>query len=1148
MKSSRCSIAIYSVDPPALSAFHAFDPESYVLITTINDGLIHIDVDGNPAPSLATSWERTSPTTWEFELRGGVEFTNGEPFDADSVVATFAAHQSPTPSALGGGILGSIAAVTKLDTHRVQFETAFPDAMFLRRLFFSSIYPAKVLAEQGRDVFAEAPIGTGAYRLESWEKGREIVLARNPKHWAGRATIDELRFPIVRQKWWPEYLEAGLVDMALNIDSHDATRLEGAEGVSVEHAPAAVSQWFLWNNEGPLADVRVRRALNHAVHRPLIVEVAEHGHGRAQTSIATAESEGYEPDVTTYPYNPELAKSLLAEAGYEDGFTLRGVVSETSTTVFLAVQEFLARIGVRLEGEIMPRSEWIGRVVVPRLMGGTPYDGDFGLVMVDNPVLDSLFHQFIFFFSQSPWTFTQNETYDAQFLKAATAFEEETPGEARRELERYVSDQALLLFTVQQHVYAAFREGFHLPLPKSGHFNTEAFWDARCDADLARPAKPEDLVHYQPESPDMTALLEATSHVGTFFLRDGSEFSARSVERIWKNVSTSEERWRLQTQPMMRTLVAQVEAKNNLASILDSTERSAIVGYSTTGQRLFVNEGYRRMIGVDEGSAFELIDAVAGNPRSEAIRQHIDAAGSWVGTVLVPMPDEEGLRHFHLTLAAVVDETGAKTGYTFVFSDFSGAEERIRSQAIRTILDNVPYGLLMVDSEHRVLEGYSRACDALFTRQGEKIEGETLEDLLGLDERLRAHFGVMLDQIFDDIFPEEVALDQLPKRLSSGDRWVSVSASVIRGDGGEVAKVLFNLLDISELIEAERSEERMRGVLKVLQHKESFAGFARSLDAALDELLRDTEVRSQGEMRRALHTAKGVLAQFSLNDLARRIHEIEDEPSITLAHLREVREAMHELLEENAAVWDISHHRRDADIIVRPSALKEIRAKVGAASSLEAAKELLGDAFLALEEKPFGVVAGPLRESCELHAAKRGKPVHFEIVGEEVAVPSRYREALGCITHLLRNSVDHGVETRAARGDKPPVPTIRVEVDRGDGLFRVAVVDDGRGIDGDALSARAVASGMLDAAAVAEMSEREKQELLFEDTLSTAEEITDTSGRGVGMAAVRAAVEAVAGRVLVESARGEGTRMELVFPDPRSAVRDARAPSHAPSA
>jgi hypothetical protein len=172
---TRLRVALLPVDSPGLSSFHAYDAESFSLITAINDALVHINEDGELQPALAIHWERISPLEMEFELRQGVRFHNGEPFDAESVVATFEAHQRPTPSMVGGAVLSVITQAVEVDTYRVRIATRMPDAMLLRRLFWAQIYPKGVLERGGRDAFAREPIGTGAYRLASYQPGHEIV-------------------------------------------------------------------------------------------------------------------------------------------------------------------------------------------------------------------------------------------------------------------------------------------------------------------------------------------------------------------------------------------------------------------------------------------------------------------------------------------------------------------------------------------------------------------------------------------------------------------------------------------------------------------------------------------------------------------------------------------------------------------------------------------------------------------------------------------------------------------------------------------------------------------------------------------------------------------------------------------------------------
>lgn len=1114
-------VALYSVDPPGLTTFRAFDPESFSLISLINDALIYIDTEGAVQPALALSWRRVSPLELELQLRRDVRFHNGEPFDADAVVATFRAHREPSPSASARGILGVIAGATRVDDFCVRVQTSFPDAMLLRRLFLSSIYPRAVLEQQGRDALAAHPIGTGPYRFESYEPGKELVLTRNPAHWAGRAQVDVLRFPILRQKEWVDRLARGELDAALGIDSHDRMRASRLPELSVASRRAAISQWCLLANRGPLADVRVRRALNHAIHRRLLADVTEHGFGAPQRSIATEGQQGY-TDCEPYRYSPELARSLLEQAGHGQGFALRGLVSETSTAVYFAVREFLLRIGVSLEAEIVPRGQWLQRIVGGH-MQGTPYDGDFAISMFDNPILHTLFHHFIFLYSHGPFSLLHDADYDREFLKTATTFEESEAREAQARLERHARDNALVLFTVQADVHAAFRAGFSCELPSSGHFQMAALTSLRASPGAA-PAR--NLPASEPGDSDASVLLEGTSHAGVFFLRPDAAFERAINRRIWDNIQTTESRWRLQNEPLLRELVAQVEARTNLANVLGSTERVAIVGYSEQGRRLFVNRGYAALLGDSGCSVFEHLGA-----QWPIIRARVDAARAWLGPVHLTGADRPAGApdHLYLSVTHAVDEEGMAMGYTFVFSDFSGEEERIRHAAIRSILDNVPYGLFMCDRQCRVLAGYSAACTRFFVGADAGIQGRSLPDLLGMDERTGGHFTVCYEQVIEDFFPEDVSLGNLPERIEVGSHTYALSGSVVRADDQSVSAVLFTLLDITPLIAAEREIEALRGALQVLRYRESFAGYVARLHAQLEGLARDP-APSQHAMRLLLHTAKGELGQFQLHGLARQIHELENKEQLAVSDLHAISDGLRHLLEHNQPLWGIRLGQSDEHITTTVSALTRLEARVGQATSLEEARRVLAQELAGMRQHLVSELVGPLAESCQQHAERLSKQVRFELAGAELRWPAQLAPVFEVLPHLIRNSVDHGIEPPEERGDKAPVATIRMSIGANDNGLHITVRDDGRGIATERVVRRAIELGALSAEQAAALSPAQQAQLIFVEGLSTADQLTRTAGRGVGMAAVKETVEALGGRLTVDSELGRGTEFRIDFP------------------
>ena len=166
-------------------------------------------------------------------------------------------------------------------------------------------------------------------------------------------------------------------------------------------------------------------------------------------------------------------------------------------------------------------------------------------------------------------------------------------------------------------------------------------------------------------------------------------------------------------------------------------------------------------------------------------------------------------------------------------------------------------------------------------------------------------------------------------------------------------------------------------------------------------------------------------------------------------------------------------------------------------------------------------------------AAQSGKQVSFAMNGQETELDRSVIEQLSDpLIHLLRNAIDHGLETpaqRAAAG-KPAAGSITLSATPHENHILIEVRDDGRGIDGAAVKAKAVAKGILSTEAAERLSEREASELIFAPGLSTAREITDISGRGVGMDIVKSTIERMGGHIQIESAPGEGTTFSITLP------------------
>jgi ABC-type transport system substrate-binding protein/signal transduction histidine kinase len=1123
MVQRHLDVAVFSVDPPALDMFHGLDPESYLIVSAIADGLLFVDEAGTIRPSLATAWEQISPVTFRFKLREGVQFHDGAEFDADDVIATFTEHFLPDRhTVLARSAFSVIASFRKLGRFEIELSTVAPDSMFLRRLCFSQIYPKRSIERGGREAVRAHPIGTGAFRLERWDHGTEIVLRRNDRHWAARGAIETIRIPILRQKNWVSALKRGLVDVALGIDVHDKVRLEGEPELATFSADSAISHFFLWKHQGPLANLRVRQALNHAVHRQLIVEIAEHGFGRAQQSVATPETFGYTPDVRPYVYNPELAKRVLAEEGYPNGFRLRGLVSETSTAVYYTVKEFLRRVQVELDAEIVPRAEWMARVRGPKLRGEGDYEGDFALFVLDNPLLHSIFHQFVFLFTVGDWTLVHDERYDAEFLRAATTVGEGAEAALQR-LEHHAVDNAMILFTAQAAVHAAARRGISFPLPKSGHFDTPFWWGLDSTA-APRDLVPIDAIVNGDAQPAFAPLVQATEHLGTLYLAPGAEFTSSDAQNVWHNLEATQKRWETQLAPMVRELVSQVETKTHLANVLDSTERIALAGIGDDGRQLFVNEGYRRMIGGERPiheQLSELWPEIVGRVNRE---------GSW--SAPVRLKRSGGENELYLTVTRARDLQRLPIGYTLVFSDFSGAEERIRNEAIRAILDNVQYGLFRCSRDGVVLPGYSAACHELFP-EARAIEGRHFVDLLGVSPRDAENLSGLFRQLVDDVLPEQVNVGQFPSHVESEGRVLALKPVPLRDADGNVNAVLFSMRDETTLVEAQRNQDYLRAVVNVLRHRDPFGAFVKSAAATSFELLTSYSAHSrewQSVARRFLHTCKGVVSQYGFSELGRALHRLEETEHLDVTSLGELRARLRGLLTENAELWKIDFEECVPEYQVRAADFELLESTLDRARNLDEARAAVRRWSELHQQKSVNELLGPIASSCLQHAERRGKSVRFTLAGGELVLPPRQWSIASAVTHLVRNAVDHGVEEPNGRGAKPASAEVRVEFSSEGDSMCCRVSDDGAGIDGRRLVAKACERGLISETQAAALTRDELFSLMFGDGVSSADSVTETAGRGVGMSAVKATLEALGGTVRVRSDSGRGTSVELRWP------------------
>jgi peptide/nickel transport system substrate-binding protein len=315
---------------------------------------------GRPVPALAESARSVAPTTWELKLRRGVRFHNGEPFDAESVKFSIERILNPDQKAPIRGQLTWIKSVEVVDPHTVRIHTQKPYPLFEEILAFGnfSMVPPKYTREKGDAQLAVNPVGTGPYRFVEWKKGDRLTVEANEQYWGGAPAVKTVVFRVIPETATQiaEVLSGG-VDIIRAVPPDQIPALTGNPNVRVTTAKILRVVYLSADASGrasktPLMDVRVRRALGHAIHTDEIVQKVLGGLAvRTNGAGMNAMAFGFDPEIRPPAYDPDRARKLLAEAGHPSGFemtmnTYSGSIVSVEQ-VAQAVQGYLGRVGVR---------------------------------------------------------------------------------------------------------------------------------------------------------------------------------------------------------------------------------------------------------------------------------------------------------------------------------------------------------------------------------------------------------------------------------------------------------------------------------------------------------------------------------------------------------------------------------------------------------------------------------------------------------------------------------------------------------------------------------------------------------------------------------------------------------------------------------
>jgi peptide/nickel transport system substrate-binding protein len=335
-------------EPVTLDPQFADGTDEYIVLVNIMDGLFTTGENIEVVPRLVESWEQLDDLTWEFVLRPGIVFHNGEPLTSEAVKASYERSMDPELAVLntwGGDV--NLESVEIVDDLTVRFHTSEVTPQMLARLANDHfIYPPKYLAENDPTTIARNPVGTGAYVFQEWVAGERITMTANPDYW------DEPKPSIETAVWRfiPEStsrlasLETGAVDLVDGLLPSAIEELDATEDLMAVSVPGTRRVYIGLNTKlPPTDDLRVRQALNYGTDVEAICETIL---GGATTRMKNWMEPAFQnPEVTGYSYDPDRARQLLAEAGYSDGIS---VTMDYARSGSVGIEEFPQAIAISL--------------------------------------------------------------------------------------------------------------------------------------------------------------------------------------------------------------------------------------------------------------------------------------------------------------------------------------------------------------------------------------------------------------------------------------------------------------------------------------------------------------------------------------------------------------------------------------------------------------------------------------------------------------------------------------------------------------------------------------------------------------------------------------------------------------------------------
>jgi two-component system, chemotaxis family, sensor kinase CheA len=449
-----------------------------------------------------------------------------------------------------------------------------------------------------------------------------------------------------------------------------------------------------------------------------------------------------------------------------------------------------------------------------------------------------------------------------------------------------------------------------------------------------------------------------------------------------------------------------------------------------------------------------------------------------------------------------------------------------RNRDMRLVLGHVGQGFLTIDKSGVMSNERSGIIEKWL---GPASENMTFADYLerSLPEVASAFRFCWREVVAGDMILE-LTLDQMPRRFTLKRRHYELEYTPILGTSGELEKVLIVISDVTEHVEREELEQQQREVVHVFERltrdRKGFLEFVSEADEQVGAIHKG-EITDATVLKRVIHTLKGNALLFGIGSVGELCHAMEtriiEERVLPTASERAELKAGWERL--RSTMSSLFGDDELAKIELEPAEFEAILRAVQRGEPRDKIARTILDWKLEPTTKRLARVA----EQAQAIARRLGKdPLRIEMDARDLRLePGRWAPFWSAFTHVIRNAVDHGLETSEdrAKAGKPAEGQLRLSTKVERDQFIIEITDDGRGVDWKKVAQKASEKGLPHG------TDAELTEALFQDGITTTAEVNEYSGRGIGMGAVRSACQARGGTVKISSQSGQGTRVEFRF-------------------